>query len=217
MDERENSFDWFVTYTWRKFFPLAPRAEDVCIEDIAHGLSMICRFGGHCREFYSVAQHSVLVSRLVPHHMAFAGLMHDATEAYCGDMIRPMKRSMPFYQDVEHRICRAIKKKFGVALVLPPEVKDADNVALATERRDLITHAAQMTWDIDEQGYKAADIEIVPMGPRLAKAEFIRRFSELMAARLGLEHAAAGHWMTQPRSGEEVRRSAETPLREDGK
>ena len=85
--------DWIQTFTGRAFYVLDPRPEDVDIEDIAHALSMQCRFAGHCREFYSVAQHSVTASWLVPPEDALWGLLHDAAEAYVVDLPRPIKRA----------------------------------------------------------------------------------------------------------------------------
>src|ERR1700724_2684254 len=83
---------WQQTFTGRRFYPLSPRVEDVCIEDIAHALSNICRYGGHCREFYSVAQHCNMVSDWMP-EFKLEGLLHDSPEAYIGDMVRPVKHS----------------------------------------------------------------------------------------------------------------------------
>src|SRR5262249_3879894 len=99
--------DWIATITGKRWFVTDPHPDDVDIEDIAHGLSMVCRFGGQCREFYSVAQHSVLMAnemcrREAPPEMALWGLLHDAPEAYLGDMVRPLKRSMPNYKVLEH-------------------------------------------------------------------------------------------------------------------
>ena len=88
MSERKG--DWFLTYTGRQFWPLDPRPEDICIRDIAHHLSLCCRFNGACRVHYSVAQHSVMVANILPAPLRFWGLMHDATEAYVGDMVRNM-------------------------------------------------------------------------------------------------------------------------------
>src|SRR5438128_12538670 len=82
--------DWMQTYTGRAFYPLDPRLDDICIEDIAHALSMLCRYGGQCQEFYSVAEHSVLMSYAVNPQHALWALLHDATESYMGDLIRPL-------------------------------------------------------------------------------------------------------------------------------
>src|SRR5579862_5085028 len=90
---------WIQTYTGRKFWPLDPRSWDVCLEDVAHALAVKCRYGGHCRGFYSVAQHSVLVSQLLAEWKADIwtvrwGLLHDANEAYSADVVRPIKNTM---------------------------------------------------------------------------------------------------------------------------
>jgi len=95
---------WFLTASGKRFWPLDPRPEDICIEDIAHALSHICRFGGHVREPYSVAQHSVIVSMIVKPENALYGLLHDAAEAYAGDMVRPLKRGMPAYRSIESAV-----------------------------------------------------------------------------------------------------------------
>lgn len=144
MSDRGN---WVQTFTGRQFWPLDPRPEDVCIEDIAHALALTSRFGGHCREPYSVAQHSVLVSRFVaqrnPEH-ALCGLLHDAAEAYVGDMVAPIKRQaqLAHYRRLEDRVLRVILDRFGVfpshADSLSPIVRRADLHLLATEARDFM-------------------------------------------------------------------------------
>lgn len=173
--------DWFLTSTGRQFWPLDPRPEDICIEDIAHGLAHVCRFGGHCKRFYSVAQHSVFVSYRCRN--ALQGLLHDATEAYLGDMVRPLKYSMPDYLVAEERVWRAVCARFGLPLKLDADVKYADNVALMTERRDIMPWTPHR-WE--------ADLEAIAPDPRplrcgwwaryRAKENFLRRYYELTAA-----------------------------------
>jgi hypothetical protein len=82
---------WLATYSGAEFSLIDPQPDQVRIGDIAHSLSQLCRFVGATRSFYSVAQHCVLVSDHCPPEYAFAGLMHDAAEAYCLDMPRPLK------------------------------------------------------------------------------------------------------------------------------
>lgn len=132
------------------------------INDIAHALSRICRFGGHCAGFLSVAEHSVAVSRIVPPHLALAGLLHDAGEAYLGDMCRPLKKlpEMQVYRDAEERCDQAIKEKWMVAID-HPKVRVADDARLTYEienRRNSIEH---VVW------------------PNEAKEMFLARFREL--------------------------------------
>ena len=92
---------WIETYTGKKVYPLRPDEETLCVEDIAHALALTCRFGGHCSEFYSVAQHSCLVSDLCPDGLKLAGLMHDAAEAYLGDVVSPIK-PLCYFWDNDH-------------------------------------------------------------------------------------------------------------------
>ncbi len=145
--------DWLQTYTGKQFWPLDPRKKDVCLEDIAHALSLLCRFGGHCREFYSVAQHSVLVAAHCPVGMRAQGLMHDATEAYLVDVPRPIKKHLGGYSDIERGLACVIGKRFGLELAdLPAEVHEADNRALRTEQRDLM-HSPPAPWSGDYAAY----------------------------------------------------------------
>jgi len=166
---------WFITSSGKRFYPMNPRPEDVCIEDIAHALSNICRFGGHVKTFYSVAQHSLLVEKIEP---GLPSLMHDATEAYCGDMVRPIKLSMPAFVDMEHGIWRAICERLQIPQQLPASVKLADNRALFTERRDLIT-GYKADWE-DEGLYPTHPDRITPMRPIFAELAFLERFYELL-------------------------------------
>lgn len=134
---------WIQTFTGRAFWPLRPRAEDVRIEDIAHALAMKCRFGGMTRQFYSVAQHSVLVSRIVPPADALWGLLHDAAEAYLPDVCRPIKDRVEFAMDgsaesfrrIESILLVAIAQKLmpGDLIYYPSSVASADSIALGPD------------------------------------------------------------------------------------
>lgn len=144
--------DWMQTYTGRQFWPLDPRADEVCIEDIAHALSLQCRFAGHCRVFYSVAEHSVRVSDLLAsqgarREMVLWGLLHDASEAYLVDLPRPVKRCVQGYAKAEANVQEMILGRFvpwqrGLAVdewtMRHMDIEDADNILLATEARDLM-------------------------------------------------------------------------------
>lgn len=129
---------WIPTVTGKQFNLLEPRADQVCLFDIGLALARIPRFGGHTRQPYSVAQHSVHVSRLVPQPLALAGLLHDASEAYVQDLVRPLKQLLPGYKAIEARIQAAIGERFGIETFDLPEIKLADERAVATEIRDLL-------------------------------------------------------------------------------
>ena len=118
--------NWMLTYTGRVYWPMDPRPCEVNIEDIAHALAYQCRYGGHTSEYYSVAEHCVLVSRLLPEKLKFVGLMHDATEAYVSDVPRPLKPYLTNYAEIEARNWEAIGTAFGLPELLPPEVDDLD-------------------------------------------------------------------------------------------
>ncbi len=164
------------TFSRTMFYPLDPHPEDVHIVDIAHALANICRFGGHAKRFYSVAQHSVLVSRIVQPEDALHGLMHDAAEAYVGDVVRPIKHmpGMAAYHAAEQGVWCAICARFWMDARLPDGVQKADQVALATEMRDVMAgavHRCNLPDPLSER--------IVSLPPREAKEMFIARFLEL--------------------------------------
>ena len=129
------------------------RAEDIDIEDIAHALSMICRFGGHCSRHYSVAEHSLLVAQMVPEEYRLSALLHDASEAYLGDVIAPLKRmpGMEGYCVLERKMEQLIEEKFGVRFVDDPIIKEADLKALYIEGRSFYGAKALEDWGFPEE------------------------------------------------------------------
>lgn len=170
------------TLSGKHFDYLNAQTDDVDIEDIATALSNICRFAGHLPEFYSVAQHSVLCSQIVPQEYAFEALMHDAADAYCQDIPAPLKRLLPDYRRIETLVDDLIRSKFGLPLHQSDLVKYADLTMLATERRDLELDDGT-PWLILE-GVPASDlIQVVPLRPGQAYGLFMNRFNELSEAR----------------------------------
>ena len=168
--------DWVQTYTGKAFWPLDPRQEEIDIEDIAHSLSFQCRFNGHCEEYYSVAEHSVFVSHLVPKEDALWGLLHDASEAYICDIPTPIKPLLKNYRDVEKLVMGVICDKFGLPHEQPESVHLADQKMLVTEVGQIMRPSSQ-SWNLPD---------VLPLGGELscwspweAKALFMQRFKEL--------------------------------------
>jgi hypothetical protein len=139
---------------------------------------MICRFGGHSQRFYSVAQHSVHVSeRGRTDTEKRWGLLHDATEAYVGDMIRPLKLHMPEFREVEDRILFVIAQKFDLALPIPSSVKEADEILLATEAHAIMGESCRNAPTVT--GKPDPNLVIEPWLPPQAEWEFMNRFSDV--------------------------------------
>lgn len=165
--------DWIQTFSGRLFHPLEPRNEDLDIRDIAHSLSMLCRFNGHCLRFYSVAEHSVRVSKILPGELRLWGLLHDAGEAYLTDLPRPVKGQVSGFREMEDRILERVADAFGLSWPMPGPVKAADDKLLATEARDLMApHPAD--WGL---GATPLDEVIAdPLGPEAAERLFLETF-----------------------------------------
>jgi 5'-deoxynucleotidase YfbR-like HD superfamily hydrolase len=157
-----------------------PEKNVYTIEDIAHALSNICRFGGHSARFYSVAQHSVYVAWIVAEtrpDLALHALLHDATEAFLGDITKPLKQLLPDYMKLESRTERAIFERFGLPPELPAEVKHADMVMLATEQRDLMP-AHDDVWE-RIIGIEPLRDKLFPWANQTSKGAFLREFRRL--------------------------------------
>jgi len=168
---------WIQTYTGKQFWPLTPRVEDVDVRDIAHSLSLQCRFNGHCRMFYSVAEHSVRVSRAVSPSMAPWGLLHDAAEAYLTDLPRPVKATLTGFQDLEESVLEVIARAFGLPWPMPEAVRAADDALLATEARDLMA-PPPCSWQLPAEPLAE---RIVPVSAERAEELFLGRHRELWA------------------------------------
>lgn len=164
---------------------LNPDPDTFEIEDIAYALSNTCRYGGHCKPYYSVAQHCVYVSQLVPAEFALHGLLHDGSEAFVGDLPSPLKRLVgDEYKKLEKLAEDVIFEKFNV--VNTPEshriVKEADLIALRTERDVLLPEGSEgdAWWWVVEEGIEVSSLPIQPVSAEAAYSMFLNRFHELL-------------------------------------
>ena len=164
---------WIQTYTGRRFCPINPVMESIVIEDIAHALSQICRYTGHSSKFYSVAEHSVLVSYFGDPKY---GLLHDASEAYICDIASPIKKLPEFemYRKIEDNLQMTIYRKFGLHDTMPESTKKADLQMLSTEAHYLMN--VRKDWIF---AYKPLPFMLKCLPPKEAKSLFIKRYQEL--------------------------------------
>lgn len=166
---------WIQTYIGERFYPLEPRVEDINIIDIAHSLSLICRFNGHCKFFYSVAQHSVLLSRLVRNYKRYA-LLHDAAEAYFADVSMPVKSALFDLQIIEKRIMDCIKLRFKFRQ--SASMKHAELRLLATEKA-WVMHDSLYEWS-SLKNIKPFSLCITHgWGPEEAEFVFLEEYKKL--------------------------------------
>jgi 5'-deoxynucleotidase YfbR-like HD superfamily hydrolase len=168
---------WIQTFTGQPFWPLDPRPEEIDILDIAHALSMQCRYSGHVHTFYSVAEHSVHISRAVDPRDALWGLLHDASEAYLVDIPRPLKPHLPQYKAAEQQVMQCIVQHFNLYPVFEPaEVKEMDTRILFNEREALLSKSVR-EWGL--QGEPIPNLTIRSWQPAIAEIAFLERFAEL--------------------------------------
>jgi 5'-deoxynucleotidase YfbR-like HD superfamily hydrolase len=180
---------WIQTYTGKKFDIFNPDINSICIEDIAHSLSLQCRFNGHCSEFYSVAEHCMLMSSyarsLEPRDKTFELmlLLHDASEAYLCDIPRPIKHSENFktYRIIENQIQMLIYERFGLdtnqILQYENMVKEYDNRMLVTELRDLMACPPE-EWTIAKE-YEPFSEGIFPHNHNFVENAFLYTFDQV--------------------------------------
>lgn len=175
--------EWMQTFTGKAVFPNGHvTTDDIDIYDIAHSLGMQCRYNGHTKVFYSVAEHCIHMSYVVPAEDALWALLHDGTEAYVGDLIRPLKKLMPDYVTIEDRIMVAIVDKFELGTYeMPASVREADNRIIENERLALMS-SPPMEWTCTKDG-PLPNVAIQAWTPDEAEFRYFNRFQELMFMR----------------------------------
>lgn len=186
---------WIETFTGKKVYPLEPCSSEYCIEDIAHALSLTCRYGGHSSDFYSVAQHCCIVSDLCPEGLKLVGLMHDAAEAYLGDVPSPIK-PLTWFGDLSGNELDVIDSfsgaedsilyRLGITLMDVDfqewhKVKDIDYSILFYERKYLLTGSQK--WDVKPDALSRRLIKTLPPLKcwtwQRSEKEFLKRWRSL--------------------------------------
>lgn len=172
---------WMQTATGRAFYPLDPRPEDLDLFEIASGLSRQCRYGGQIGrlEFYSVAEHCVLLSYAAPPELAAWALLHDASEAFICDVPRPIKPALAGYAEAEARLMQAVAVRYGLPWPMPDAIKDLDTRILQNERRALWAGDPPHAWVTDAAGPPLPGITISGWLPYQARGKFLARADEL--------------------------------------
>lgn len=181
--------DWLETRSGKKFNFLNPDPATIDIQDIAHGLAKTCRFGGQCRVFYSVAEHSVLLMRhaeqknkrgdltLTPQDLMVA-LLHDASEAYMGDVVRPLKQHLPDFMAIESKIIEVIYRKYNLPPGMPDWLRDMDTRITLDEKNQIMSRSGN-AWSIDE--LQPLGVVMPLWSPEDAAKRFIQEFERLCA------------------------------------
>lgn len=169
------------TFTGMKVDPRSMTAAQINIQDIAHSLSMQCRFAGHVRQFISVAQHSVNVSKHCDPRDALWGLLHDASEAYVTDLPRPLKYTpeLSGFVKLEERLQGEVAKRFSLPMPIPESVHEADTVELLTEWASFKPLGAPEQNGVLSE-YQARDDFMISWAPSVAERAFLARFEELV-------------------------------------
>jgi hypothetical protein len=183
----------------RKFFLYRP---DFDIEEIAHATAMQCRYTGHVSQFYSVAEHSLLVARLMEEieyckaggGTPFEGLLHDAHEAYISDIASPWKTAIPEYSTMEKHVEAAMRKHFELPAKISDGVKRADWIALFVEAKQILPGVDVDTWRAPDPYMQALATQLVASGrwsvrsyrPAMGKLLFLEKFNRLIAGRVPL-------------------------------
>jgi hypothetical protein len=170
---------YIETYTGKKFYVLDPQPDQIDIIDIAHAMSMNCRYTGHCMEFYSIAEHSVYTSQLVSAPNKLWALLHDASEAYLTDVASPVKPHLHNYKELEKNIMKAICEKYNLPIEMPSEVHISD-VEILRKEASVLMRSGGKDWLINTTNSgPLVDIEIQCLSPLEAKMLFLETFYDL--------------------------------------
>lgn len=177
---------WIQTYSGLKFDLINPHPSMVNIEDIAHALANQCRFNGHCKDFYSVAEHSVYVATFVnqTHPELFLdALLHDGEEAYLGDIVTPLKPLLPELKPIAKRISGVIGDRFGCHNMDHPVIKQADRQLLVDEKNQLHKFPNNYEWLIELSFTPNLGRKFARLNPHAAEALFLHAFRRAMQHR----------------------------------
>lgn len=170
-----------MSYSGEYFYIDHPDLNTYDIEDIAHSLSNICRWNGHCRYFYSVAEHSIACAEMAPEEYQLEALLHDAAEAYIGDIPKPIKNHFPQIKAVEDKLLERIFRKYNCRWPLPPEVHEVDLRMLVTEALEIMPNFDAEIWGLTGvQPYDEVYIDPGLYDPNEAKENFLEMFYALV-------------------------------------
>lgn len=178
--------DWIQTFTGVAFYPQDPRVSEVVIEDIAHSLSQQCRYNGHIKRFYSVAEHCLHLSYAVSEENALMALLHDASEAYIGDLVRPVKDEpkLKEFKEIENRLFSVIAEALvpgnPKGTCIPAEVNEADTRILWNEKEQCFHTKEPQSWELPYSPLK--DVVIRFHDPFIAEMMYLERYRELYLA-----------------------------------
>jgi hypothetical protein len=180
LEQKMNTPEWIRTYSGKKFYVFEPRQKDILIGDIAHALSLICRFTGHTEDLYSVGQHSLLVMELCPDECKLEGLTHDFPEAYITDIATPVKRKMPNYKEYENVLHTAIAKKFHLQYPMPKIIKEIDTEVFEMEWAYLMERKKK----VKSGRFRMEREEFRILPPKEVEKRIIQSFNKLHSERM---------------------------------
>jgi len=170
---------WIETFSGKKFTFDEINEDTIDIKDIAHALSLQCRFNGHVDRLYTVGEHCIRVSRLLPVRLKMAGLLHDAAETYIGDFVSPAKNMFPGIIDLENKILKTIYIKFGVGALnseAKKKIDRADKIMVALEAKNFLTNTIYPWADDILKKYDIAVYGLMTMEPEETERQFLIEF-----------------------------------------